>query len=134
MEGELAPAVVLKVLLNRKSYNVPVVYDPQITVLLYSELEELEEFPYVFFMDGFLPQFYSGFQVSFHPGTNIIWIGSAILVLGMMVAFYSVHRKVWVRVEGDTAKVAFYSHKFKEEFRRTFLKELESIHLHGDKG
>ncbi|NPA41348.1 MAG: cytochrome c biogenesis protein [Aquificae bacterium] len=133
MEGDLAPAVVLKVLLNRKAYNVPVVYDPQITVLLYSQLEELEEFPYVFFMDGFLPQFYSGFQVSFHPGTNIIWVGSAILVLGMMVAFYSVHRKVWVRIEGDTAKVAFYSHKFKEEFKRTFLRELEELHEHHTK-
>ena len=132
MDGELAPAVVLKVLWNRKDYNVPVVYDPQLTVLIYSEVgKELEDFPYVFFMDGFVPQFYSGFQVSYHPGTNIIWLGSIILVLGMAVAFYTVHRKVWVRIEGDTAKIAFYSHKFKEEFRRSFLRELEEIHAHG---
>ncbi len=131
LEGDLAPAVVLKVLLNRKAYNVPVIYDPQLTALVYSQVDELEEFPYVFFMDGFMPQFYSGFQVSFHPGTNIIWVGSAILVLGMMVAFYTVHRKVWVRIEGDTAKIAFYSHKFKEEFKRSFLKELEELHDHG---
>ncbi|WP_457599810.1 cytochrome c biogenesis protein ResB [Hydrogenivirga sp.] len=134
LEGDLAPAVVLKVLLNRKAYNVPVVYDPQITVLVYSQSKELEDFPYVFFMDGFVPQFYSGFQVSFHPGTNIIWLGSIILVLGMVVAFYTVHRKVWVRIEGDTAKVAFYSHKFKEEFKRTFLRELEQVHSHGQAG
>ncbi len=133
MEGELAPAVVLKVLLNRKAYNVPVVYDPQITAILYSQVEELNDFPYVFFMDGFSPQFYSGFQVSFHPGTNIIWAGSIVLVLGMMVAFYTVHRKVWVRIEGDTAKVAFYSHKFKEEFKRSFLRELEALHDHTEK-
>ncbi len=129
-EGDLAPAVVLKVLLNRKDYNVPVVYDPQLTVIAYSQVKELEDFPYVFFMDGFEPQFYSGFQVSYHPGTNIIWIGSAVLVIGMMIAFYSVHRKVWVRIEGDTAKVAIYSHKFKEEFKRNFLRELESLHEH----
>ncbi|EDP75818.1 hypothetical protein HG1285_05815 [Hydrogenivirga sp. 128-5-R1-1] len=132
LEGDLAPAVVLKVLLNRKAYNVPLVYDPQITVLLYSQSEELEDFPYVFFMDGFVPQFYSGFQVSFHPGTNIIWLGSIILVLGMMIAFYTVHRKVWVRIEGDTVKIAFYSHKFKEEFKRSFLRELEQLHHHGE--
>ncbi len=131
MNGELAPAVVLKVLLNRKAYNVPVVYDPQLTVVLYSQMKELEDFPYVFFMDGFVPQFYSGFQVTFHPGTNIIWIGSVILVLGMAVAFYTVHRKVWVRIEGDTAKIAFYSHKFREEFKRSFLRELEQVHEHG---
>lgn len=123
-EGELAPAVVLKVLKDRKSYNVPVVYDPQLTVLIYSQVKDLEEFPYVFFMDGFSPQFYSGFQVSFHPGTNIIWLGSTLLVLGMVLAFYTVHRKVWVRIEGNGAKVAFYSHKFKEEFKERFLREL----------
>jgi len=125
-EGELAPAVVLKVLKDRKSYNVPVVYDPQLTVLIYSQVKDLEEFPYVFFMDGFSPQFYSGFQVSFHPGTNIIWLGSTLLVLGMVLAFYTVHRKVWVRIEGNGAKVAFYSHKFKEEFKERFLRELTS--------
>ncbi len=126
-EGDLAPAVTLKVLLNRKSYNVPVIYDPQLTVFIYSQFEELQDFPYVFFMDGFIPQFYSGFQVSFHPGTNVIWAGSILLVLGMAVAFYTVHRKVWVRIEGETAKVAFYSHKFKEEFKRSFLRDLEAI-------
>ncbi len=134
MNGQLAPAVVLKVLWKRKAYNVPVVYDPQITVLVYSQSKELQDFPYVFFMDGFVPQFYSGFQVSFHPGTNVIWFGSIVLVLGMAVAFYTVHRKVWVRIEGDTAKIAFYSHKFKEEFKKTFLRELEKVHLHGQVG
>ena len=124
-DGDLAPAVVLKVLKDRKDYNVPVVFDPQLTAFVYSEVgKDLEDFPYVFFMDGFVPQFYSGFQVSFHPGTNIIWAGSALLVLGMVLAFYTVHRKVWVRVEGNTAKIAFYSHKFKEEFRRSILSDL----------
>lgn len=128
MNGELAPAVVVKVLKDRKSYNVPVVYDPQLNVLVYGEMEDLQDFPYVFFMDGFEPQFYSGIQISYHPGTLIIWIGSTLLVLGMILAFYTIHRKVWVRVEGNTAKVAFYSHKFKEEFKRSFIRELESLH------
>ena len=124
-EGDLAPAVILKVLKHRKAYDVPVVFDPQLTAFVYSEVgKELKDFPYVFFMDGFVPQFYSGFQVSFHPGTNIIWAGSILLVLGMMLAFYTVHRKVWVRVEGDTARIAFYSHKFKEEFKRSILSDL----------
>lgn len=127
LDGDLAPAVVLKVLKDRKDYNVPVVYDPRLTVFVYSEIEDLREFPYVFFMDGFVPQFFSGFQISYHPGTNIIWIGSALLVIGMMIAFYTVHRKVWIRVEGDTAKVALYSHKFKSEFQNSFLRDLQNL-------
>ncbi|AAC07820.1 cytochrome c biogenesis protein ResB [Aquifex aeolicus] len=125
--NELAPAVVLKVMLNRELYSVPVIYDPRLTALVFSQIPELKDFPYMFFMNGFEPLFFSGFEVSYHPGSVIIWIGSAILVLGMVVAFYTVHRKVWMRIEGDTAKVAFYSHKFKEEFKRSFLRELEEL-------
>ena len=129
-QNELAPAVVLKVLWKRQPYNVPVVYDPRLTVLLYAQMEELKDFPYMFFMNGFEPLFFSGLEVSYHPGSILIWIGSVILVLGMAVAFYTVHRKVWIRIEGNTAKVAIWSHKFKEEFKRNFLRELESLHSH----
>lgn len=129
-QNELAPAVVLKVLWNRQPYEVPVVYDPRLTALLYAQMEELKDFPYMFFMNGFEPLFFSGLEVSYHPGSILIWIGSIILVLGMAVAFYTVHRKVWIRIEGDTARVAVWSHKFKEEFKRSFLKELESLHSH----
>jgi len=128
---ELAPGVVLKVLINRTSYNVPVVYDPRLTATLYSHIEQIKDFPYMFFMNGFEPLFFSGFEVSYNPGTPVIWFGSIILILGMAVAFYSVHRKIWFRIEGDTAKIAFYSHKFKEEFKKSFLRELEELkHFH----
>ncbi len=129
--GDIAPAVILKVLKNRKSYNVPVIYDPRTTVFVqYNEVEELKDFPYFLLMDGFEPQYFSGLQVSKNPGTNIIWFGSVLLVGGMMLAFYTVHRKVWMRLEDGKLFVAFYSHKFKEEFRKSFIKELEEIHDH----
>ncbi len=131
LRGELAPAVVLKVLKDRKSYDVPVIFDPRTSVFVqYNEMEELKDFPYFLLMDGFEPQYFSGLQISRNPGTNIIWLGSIFLVGGMMLAFYSVHRKIWMRLEGEKLWVAFYSHKFKEEFRKTFLQELEEIHLH----
>ncbi len=129
--GDIAPAVILKVLKNRKSYNVPVIYDPRTTVFVqYNEIEELKDFPYFLLMDGFEPQYFSGLQVSKNPGTNIIWFGSVLLVGGMMLAFYTVHRKVWMRLEDGKLFVAFYSHKFKEEFKKSFIKELEEIHDH----
>ncbi len=129
--GDIAPAVVLKVLKNRKSYDVPVIYDPRTTVFVqYNEIEELKDFPYFLLMDGFEPQYFSGLQVSKNPGTNVIWFGSVLLVGGMMLAFYTVHRKVWMRLEEGKLSVAFYSHKFKEEFRKSFIKELEEIHYH----
>jgi len=126
-EGELKPALVIKVLMDGKAYDVPVVYSPELTVFAQSQITQLAEFPYVFFLVDFEPQFFSGLQVSRQPGTPIIWLGSILVVGGMILAFYTVHRKVWARLEGNTLKVAFWSHKFKEEFKKSFLKSLEEL-------
>ncbi|RMH04433.1 MAG: cytochrome c biogenesis protein ResB [Aquificota bacterium] len=130
-EGELKPAMVVKVLMEGKAYNVPVVYSPELTVFAQNSLEELREFPYIFFLVDFEPQFFSGLQVSYQPGTPLIWLGSVLVVGGMLVAFYTVNRKVWARLEGDRLLVAFWSHKFKEEFKKSFLKELEVLRHEG---
>jgi len=131
MRGNLKPALIVKVLLNHKSYDVPVVYSPELTLLAYTQLKEPRDFPYVFFMSDFRPRFFSGFQVSHQPGTFLIWLGSLLVVGGMLVAFYTIHRKVWMRLEGDTLWVAFWSHKLKEDFRKNFIKALEELKHEG---
>lgn len=131
MNGDLKPAIVVKVLLNHKAYDVPVVYSPELTLIAYNQMKELKDFPYVFFMSDFRPRFFSGFQVSRQPGTPIVWLGSILVVGGMILAFYTIHRKVWMRLEGDTLWVAFWSHKLKEDFKRSFIKALEELKHEG---
>ena len=126
-EGDLKPALIIKVLKDGKDYNVPVIYSPELTVFAFTQMPELIDFPYIFFMEGFRPRFFSGLQISYSPGTPIIWTGSTLLVLGLILAFYTIHRKVWARLEGNTLKISFWSHKLKEEFRKTFLKSLEEL-------
>ncbi|MEN3028782.1 MAG: cytochrome c biogenesis protein ResB [Aquificaceae bacterium] len=130
-QGELKPALLIKVLLEGKAYDVPVVYSPELTVFAQSQSPGLADFPYTFFLLDFEPQFFSGFQVSRQPGTFLIWLGSIMVVGGMVLAFYTVHRKVWASLEGSTLKIAFWSHKFKEEFRKSFLKSLEVLKHEG---
>ncbi|SHK56283.1 cytochrome c biogenesis protein ResB [Thermocrinis minervae] len=125
---ELKPALMLKVLMDGKSYDVPVIYNPQLTAIAYAQLG-LRDFPYFFIMLDAEPRYFSGFQVSRYPGTWLIWLGSILVVGGMLLAFYTVHRKVWMRLEGSTLVVAFWSHKFKEEFRKQFIKALEEVHV-----
>ncbi len=43
--------------------------------------------------------FYTGLQVSKDPGTWVVWFGSTILILGLIVAFFIPHRRVWARIE-----------------------------------
>ncbi|MCS7171354.1 MAG: cytochrome c biogenesis protein ResB [Aquificaceae bacterium] len=130
-QGELKPALVVKVLMEGKAYDVPVVYSPELTVFAQSQTPGLADFPYAFFLVDFEPQFFSGFQVSRQPGTPMIWFGSFLVVGGMVLAFYTVHRKVWIRLEGKNMKIAFWSHKFKEEFRKNLLKSLEVLKNEG---
>ncbi|MFN7064622.1 MAG: cytochrome c biogenesis protein ResB [Aquificaceae bacterium] len=130
-QGELKPALVVKVLKEDKAYDVPVIYSPELTIFAQSQLSNLEDFPYILFLVDFEPQFFSGLQVSKQPGTSLIWLGSLFVVGGMLIAFYTVHRKVWIRLEENTLRVAFWSHKFKEEFKNRFLKALEDIKHEG---
>ncbi len=50
---------------------------------------------------------YTGLTVATDPGAIWIWIGSALLVLGMSVTFGFRHRRIWVRFtpEGDSTLV-----------------------------
>lgn len=130
-QGELKPALVVKVLKEGKAYDVPVIYSPEFTIFAQNQLAELKDFPYFLFLVDFEPQYFSGLQVSKQPGTPIIWLGSILVVGGMLIAFYTVHRKAWARLEGNTLHIAFWSHKFKEEFKRSFIKALEGLKYEG---
>ncbi len=50
-------------------------------------------------MVDFKPVFYTGLQVSKDPGTWIVWVGSIILILGLIVAFFIPHKRIWARIE-----------------------------------
>lgn len=43
-------------------------------------------------------KYVSGFQVNQDPGVWFIWIGSSLMLIGFMVAFYFSHQQVWVWV------------------------------------
>lgn len=47
----------------------------------------------------FQPVFYTGIQVSKDPGTWVVWTGSIVLILGLVIAFFVPHRRIWARIE-----------------------------------
>jgi len=52
-----------------------------------------------FALADFKRVFYTGIQVSYDPGTWVVWTGSTVLVLGLFIAFFVSHRRVWGRVK-----------------------------------
>ena len=44
---------------------------------------------------------YTGLQVNKDPGEILVWLGSTLLVVGIMVAFFMSHKKLWISLRTD---------------------------------
>jgi len=52
-----------------------------------------------FYLIGIYQEYATGLQVSKDPGTWIVWVGSTILIFGLIVTFFIPHRRIWARIE-----------------------------------
>ena len=54
---------------------------------------------------------YTGLQVAKDPGVWVVWLGCLLMVVGIYVAFFTSHRRIWVRVEKGTVTIGGSSSK-----------------------
>lgn len=54
--------------------------------------------PYTFIVKDIPTRYYSGLQVSRDPGVPLVWIGFFILILGLIITFFTSHKRIWVRI------------------------------------
>ncbi len=122
------PVIVVRATYNGKTFNMPILADPNIAIPAFNQFGHKHGFPYLIMIEEFEPRYFSGLQISNFPGTNLIWLGTVIVVLGTMLAFYTIHRRIWVKLEEKDGKtlvyVAVYSQKFKESFFRDVKENL----------
>src|SRR3990172_5405496 len=52
----------------------------------------------VFSFGGLASKMYTGLQVAKDPGVNIVWLGCALMTIGIIMAFFLSHQRVWVRL------------------------------------
>jgi cytochrome c biogenesis protein len=52
------------------------------------------------------PAFMTGLQITRDPGSSLVFIGCALMLLGLVAAFYMSHRQVWLKEEGGRLIVA----------------------------
>jgi cytochrome c biogenesis protein len=53
---------------------------------------------YSFSFGGLNQAFYTGLQVAKDPGVNIVWVGCTLMVVGILIAFFMSHQRLWVRL------------------------------------
>jgi len=75
--------------------------------------------------------FYTGLQVTKDPGVWYVYVGCILMLLGLCVAFFMAHRRVWVSLkqDGDTTNVLIsgLSNKNKLAFEKDFNKLTKEI-------
>ena len=55
---------------------------------------------------GLNSKMFTGLQVAKDPGVNIVWLGCALMVIGLIMAFFLSHQRVWVRLaQGKDGRV-----------------------------
>jgi len=80
--------------------------------------------PYYFQLNDFVHKEASGFQLTKSPGQKWVYLGSALLVLGIFAMFYIRERRIWLLVKtNQEVLLGFASNRknldFEQEFTRT---------------
>jgi cytochrome c biogenesis protein len=53
---------------------------------------------YFFSFGGLSQAFFTGLQVAKDPGVNIVWVGCTLMVVGIIIAFFLSHQRLWMRL------------------------------------
>ena len=97
----------------------------------YPDLFEIQGSKYKFELTGYLPKKFTGLQIAKDPGVIIVWIGSTLLVVGVMLSAMIYHRRVWAKVVPGTNGVTVYmggtAYKGQIDFEREFQRLIERL-------
>lgn len=67
----------------------------------YPELDAERGGDLVFTYDGSDEKFYTGLQVAKDPGVWVVWLGCTLMVVGIIMAFFLSHKRLWIRIAAN---------------------------------
>jgi len=70
---------------------------------------------------------YTGLQVVYDPGVWVIWTGCTLMVIGLWFAFFSSHRRIWVRLRDEDGKTSVVFAGNANKNRESFAEEFERL-------
>jgi cytochrome c biogenesis protein len=74
----------------------------------------------IFGYDGSSAKQYTGLQVAKDPGVWVVWLGCALMVIGIVVAFFMSHKRVWLVVSKGHARMYGNASKNQAAFQMQF--------------
>ena len=85
---------------------------------------------FVLSIDGVTEKEYTGLSVTKDPGVWVVWIGCALMIIGLIVSFFFSHQRVWVRISkspGGEVIVAGSANKNRVAFENNFSELVRRI-------
>ncbi len=86
----------------------------------FPELDERRKGQFVFTLLDVEEKFFTGLQVAKDPGISLVWFGCGLMMLGLAIAFFWSHRRVWIRLSGDQLMIAALTNKQPAAFSKAF--------------
>ena len=68
---------------------------------------------------------YTGLQVAKDPGVWTVWFGCTLMMVGIYIAFFMSHRRIWVRIENGTITIGGNASKNQSGFQ-LFMEQLQA--------
>ena len=86
----------------------PVGKPPQLFVIFknFPNFDDQRGGEVIFTYDGSEEKFFTGLQVAKDPGVWVVWLGCALMVVGICIAFFMSHKRVWIRIAGGRVVMA----------------------------
>lgn len=77
--------------------------------------------------DGADEKLYTGLQVAKDPGVWVVWLGCALMTVGICMAFFLSHTRYWIRISGGKAVLGGSASKNPAAFAVKFEQLVEKI-------
>ena len=91
------------------------------------EIEEQRKGELVLQYAGADEKLYTGLQVAKDPGVWIVWFGCALMTLGIMMAFFLSHNRIWIRISNGKAVMGGTASKNPAAFESKFEALVEKL-------
>lgn len=83
-------------------------------------LDELRGDSLIFTFTGTDARMYTGLQVNKDPGVWVVWIGCIMMCVGLCIAFFMSHRRIWIVVQHGYARIYGHASKNQPAFQLEF--------------
>lgn len=115
------PAAKIKLTMPGKSSEAFIVFKN------HPEIEEQRKGDLVIRYAGSDEKLYTGLQVAKDPGVNVVWLGCALMTIGIYMAFFLSHNRLWIRISGGRAVLGGTASKNPAAFEQKFEEYVEKF-------